>query len=214
MTDVRAALAKQYGPLPAGGWLLAIAGGVTVAVFVRRRAGNNTAAELDGENLPGDNTDTAPGVGNLAGTGGSTSTRPTSNDEWRLAVIPLLIAAGFAPLTVDAAVSHYLYGEPLSPSEQAVIAKALQIAGPPPEPVPPPVPGTSSTPVTTPPVRTPAPMPGSAAVLIGKLGADGSNGTYHHGPTPPKRWVPPPARTRLPIFPRPTPTRTTSGTFR
>lgn len=202
MTDVRAALAKQYGPLPAGGWLLAIGGGVAVAMFVRRRAQTNTAAELDGENLPGDNTDTAPGAGNLGAGGSSSPARPTTNDEWRLAVIPLLIAAGFAPLVVDSAVSHYLYGEPLSPAEQSVIAKALQIAGPPPEAVPPPTPGTSSTPTAEPVVRTPAPMPTTTGVWR----TGGGSGTTHR---PPVIHKPPPHK-----FPRPIPRPPRTGTFR
>lgn len=182
--NVPEALGKQYGPLPAGGWLLAAGAGVAVAVVVRRRAqaAPASAAELDATSLPGDNTSTAPGAGNLAGPSSDTTPATSSaavaldNDTWRGVVERQLLAEHYAPILVDTALSHYLIGAPLPPAEQVVIARALLIGGPPPVAPPPITPGTPPPtyhpPATRHPVAKPAPKPATYVIRRGDKLAD------------------------------------------
>lgn len=184
--DIPEALAKPVGPLPLGVWLLAVGGGLAVAVFVRRGAQNDAAeaeAELaeDDPSMPsfragtGNGVDsTWPGAGNLytqpsnptstaPGATDGTEPKPTTNEAWHALAIRRLLAKGYSPLLVDSALRDYLAGEQLSRAEQAVIAEALVIVGAPPVAPPPPLPGGPAVPEipTTPerPDRTPPQRP-------------------------------------------------------
>lgn len=168
MSDVQETFERKVGPLPLGIWVLAVAGGVAVAVFVRRNASTADPVLVDG--MPGDGSGpdlpgtTAPGAGNIYtpapsnpyGTDLSTP-GPTTNEEWARLAIQRLILKGYSPLLADTALRKYIGGSPLDTSEQAAVSEAMRLAGAPPQTLPP---TYGQGPITTNPGPiTPAPKP-------------------------------------------------------
>lgn len=151
-------LAKKVGPLPLGVWLLAIGGGIAVAVFVRRQAASS--AEDPGTGI---STDTAPGAGNLGADGldTPTPTRPTTNDEWYQKALDTILGThlGYSPTSVATALTKYLEGATLTTAEQAIVSMAIRLVGGP--PIPPPLPDPGNPPPPTPNPPPPKPMPGT-----------------------------------------------------
>lgn len=141
---LKSTLGKKVGPLPMGVWLLAIAGGLLVAVFIRRRS---VATPTDTQ----PSTDTQPGAGNLGGaapgTDGTNNTRPTTLEDWyRLGVDTMTaLSLGYDTGLVDRALRKYITGEALTTAEQAVVSIVIRLIGPPPVPVPLPPPGGGDT---------------------------------------------------------------------
>ena len=139
LDDVKKSLSHKIGPLPVGVWIAAIAGGLLIAYFVRKRSAAGDAAAGDERN-----TDTAPGVGGGAlGVGGvvDMTQRPTDNQSWLNIAVERLVGKGYNPLVVYSALSRYLAGGTLSAQDQAIVSAAIRELGPPPEYVPPPAPG-------------------------------------------------------------------------
>lgn len=150
---------EQVGPLPLGVWLLAIAGGVGVAFYARHAAPDTPADVID------DPLAVAPlpatqgalvGVNNSSSTGASSS--PTTNEEWVTAASRQLIAAGFSPTLVTAALVRYLRGDTLTAVEQQAVDAALRTLGPPPVPAEPPASSSTSTTVAAPSPLPPTPV--------------------------------------------------------
>lgn len=151
-----AALSKQIGPLPAGGWLVAIVGGVGVAVFIRRRANNaesyDAGLEAGEESVAGDATDgldgrgfqngeslTNQGSGNLYRNGGyavppTNNTPIRTNAEWKSRASTQLMLRGYVPWLVYAAIERWFAGKRLSGAQQNIINEAIGLVGPPPRP--------------------------------------------------------------------------------
>lgn len=156
--DLGETLGKRVGPLPVGVWILAIGGGLAVAVFVRSRAAGDEGAEL--EPGAGINTDTAPGAGNLAGVGDDdvpTTGRPTTNEEWFTQAVDAILGTrmGYNPSAVSAALTKYLDGQRLTVAENAIVSMAIRLIGPPPVPPPVPPPGDDDDPPNNPTPQTP-----------------------------------------------------------
>lgn len=156
--NIGEAMSKKVGPLPTGVWLLAVGGGIAVAVFVRRRAASS--AEDPGTGI---STDTQPGAGNLGqdDTGGDTpapSGRPTTNEDWFQQAYDAILGthAGYSPSLVTTALTKYLEGQTLTTAEQAIVSMALRLVGPPPVPPPLPEPGNPPPPSSTPPPPGPS----------------------------------------------------------
>lgn len=163
--DIPDALGKKVGPLPLGVWLLAVAGGVGVAWWVRSHGSSGGTDTVDPTVPDGTNYTQPNGVGqddsssdSSSGTG-SIAPAPTTNEEWGQQAIRQMIARGYDPTTVDKAIRDYLAGNTLTTVERALIAETLAVFGPPPVPPPPEVPGGTvdppTTPVTSPPKTTP-----------------------------------------------------------
>lgn len=155
-------LGKQVGPLPMGGWLVVVGGGLFIGVMINRSAAKKTSA-----NTPVQLAESGVGTG-----GGdflpitppsptdTTTTADNTNRDWGIKAVTWLIAQKFDPGTSDNAVRKYLYGENLTIQEQMLINMVLVHFGPPPEPLPPVVVPTIPPPVVTPPpVVKPPPPP-------------------------------------------------------
>lgn len=159
--DIKAALSKRIGPLPLGGWLLAVAGGLGISWWIR----NNGDSGQTGEPMDPGSITTAGGTpvgmggaavsdpaypGNTtgptdpdnAGTG-TTGTAITTNGQWRQQAIKYLVGAGLSGIFAERTVTKYLAGQPLVDWEAKRISAALAAIGP--------------TPVAVPPVRLVAP---------------------------------------------------------
>ena len=159
-------LAKQYGPLPLGAWIILVGGALGIAWYTNKK---NKAAQPVGivEDTSG-----AGGVG----TGGvsqwvqnnpppeEVAPVPTNNVEWARKAINWLIAQGYDASMADTAIRKYLESTPLSLSENALVKSALMKLGSPPEPLPTPPdlptpPAPAPAPSSPPPAPPPAPAP-------------------------------------------------------
>lgn len=144
-------LAKKYGPLPFGAWLVVIA----VTAYVARRlvkgqqAAKDAEANLSPEGYVVDSQGTEfpsiykgtgggvyPGVGSVYGAGSSGSTvtpvTETSNEPWLRRAAEKLQAAGmWDPVFVQSALGKYISGADLNQREQAVVNQAIQVEGQP-----------------------------------------------------------------------------------
>lgn len=156
-------LSKKMGPLPTGVWIIIIAGGLAVGYFINKRSSANAAA------APTQVAETGSGLG---GSGfdvvsppppaAPTDTTPETNESWRMKVTNWLIAKNYDPAQADTAVRAYLYGQPLTAAQQAIINIALVQFGVPPEPIP-------GLPDTNPPIN-PTPVPTAPSPVSGLTG--------------------------------------------
>jgi hypothetical protein len=134
-------LGKQVGPLPMGGWLVVIAGGLGVGYVINKNmAKNNAASEDDPTQLT--ESGTGGGGGQFIYTPPSTGgqdTAPETNATWGTKAKNWLIAPpqSIAPSTADNAIRKYLSGQSLSVSERAIVDLALVRFGVPPDFIPP-----------------------------------------------------------------------------
>ena len=150
MPDV---LTRKVGPLPVGVWVVALAGGIGVAVVIRRRAADSTA--IDPAAAPGDTadmtadpatggaaggipwasgvTDTNPGAGNL-GPGPIADGPITTNAQWRHRVATVLTREGYHGALVENALARWFNGKTLTAPQRNVIDEAIARVGPPPHP--------------------------------------------------------------------------------
>lgn len=147
-------MGKMIGPLPLGGWLVVVTGGLGIAYYTRHSGSAAPAAA-------------APVVNDPTGVGGSgmwsdltvptTSTGsvadPTTNDEWAVKAIKTLIGIGYPAINVDQAIRRYIAGETLAANEAAMVNAAIALIGPTPQVLPPP---TTGIPTTPPPAPKPA----------------------------------------------------------
>jgi hypothetical protein len=149
-------LGKMVGPLPLGGWLLVVAGGLGVGYVINRNAGKPAADT----NSPVQLAESGVGMGGMQ----LIETPPQfttpeeeveSNQQWGRKVAEWLVAQNLAsPTVVQQAVNKFLTGLPLNPQETALIGMAIPKFGVPPE----------GTPVVeTPPPTTEPPPPSTSA---------------------------------------------------
>lgn len=162
---------KKVGPLPAGVWLVLLAG--LVWYYQRQRAGTSAATSTPGANQQ---TDPAGNVGSIdpatgyvygtpedkaalaannADTGstdgsGSSTVAGTyaDNQAWASAAINYLVGIGIDPTAANSAIEQFLASQPLTTQQQADVNSAIQRLGAPPSP---PQPGTAPSPIVTPP---------------------------------------------------------------
>ena len=148
MEQLRRALTREVGPLPVWGWLLALVGGLVAGLYFRRAFGAGYTAEPDGDQAdlepvepfaPGDD---PAGAVVLGGTGPTVSQPSpiTTNDEWRRAGLARLVSENYGALAADRALGRYLAESQLTPAEEAMIQRVLELIGPPPDPPGPPLP--------------------------------------------------------------------------
>lgn len=130
-------LSKQIGPLPLGGWIAVIAGGLGIAYFINRDQSNSSSGPVRVAE---------PGVG--TGGGQFIETPPSevdtsgpeleeTNANWGRKATDWLIGQGNDPGLSDNAIRKYLSSEELNSQEQSLIDQALREFGTPPEPLAP-----------------------------------------------------------------------------
>lgn len=167
---------RRIGGFTVGTWALILAGGIGLAVVVRRSGlfDSSAPAPIDDPTAGSGLADgTVPGgytaAGALAGSGGASGSpgtdarQVTDNQSWRRLVTDALIGEGMPPAIVDQALGNYLSGYGLTVQEKAIVAMALRRGGTPPEGAPP---------ITDAPVQTPSGGPG-----IGTPTPPADNGT-------------------------------------
>lgn len=131
-------LGQQVGPLPLGGWVAVIGGGLGIAYFINRNQAAGDAKAVQ---------QTESGVGTGGGQfiyepptvidNGEGEVIEETNTSWGVKAQTWLIAQGHNPGTSVNAVNKFLSGENLSVQEQSLIDLVLVKLGPPPEPLPP-----------------------------------------------------------------------------
>lgn len=159
---IKGALSKKLGPMPVGGWLLAVVGGVVVALYFRNKSSANATDLPDATDTPGDFTandgfdqadpgGTNPGVGGgqpVVGVdqGGNPATPPTvvhhgaaelarkakTNAGWEDHAVDAMVAIGFGRAHTRDALDVYLHGKQPTAGQELVIAATLSRCGPPP----------------------------------------------------------------------------------
>jgi hypothetical protein len=192
-------LGKMVGPLPLGGWLAVVGGGlglaykahkVAPAATVKAASGSVTAADGTVGNLSGQYVSGAGGVVRGAtvtlpgtpATGGTTTYAPQiqSNEDWLRQAVLDLVGRGYVGYTAQQALQSYLEGNQLSADQARIVESALRIEGPPPfspvlapAPIPDPGPMRPSVPIAAPTPAAPAPAtPPAAATTCPNLPAD------------------------------------------
>lgn len=172
--DVPDSLERKIGPLPAGVWLLAIGGGLALSYFLNRSDGGGDEGPAEPSNVAstrfaagpvmiiddvptGDEFDRQPrgdqGTGDV-------EVGIQTNAQWERKAHERLADEGYDPLSIARALARYLTGEPVTVKDKAIIRRALQLVGLPPNPVPPlrnrPKPRTKKQPKPEPsPTKTP-----------------------------------------------------------
>lgn len=177
MTDITETLAKPIGPLPLGGWILAVAGGVGVAVIVRRRslASPDPATAAPDESLTisggsaadGTLDNTQPGTGNMYqpnvygdGTVDNVD-RPSTNSEWRQRAVTVLSQNGINGAAANVALTNYVNGKVLTQPQTDMVAAAIRLVGAPPDSITPVTAVTARPPAARKPVDKPGPNVGT-----------------------------------------------------
>lgn len=149
MNEAKKFLTKKVGPLPAWGWILALVGGILLAIVIKRALGTGSSSDSSSDVAdPADpGTPLLPsypgGVGAIGLPGSGTTVTPaepepiTDNNQWRSAALRFLVAAGTNPATADRALAKYLEGRRLSVEQQRLISTVLGSSlGLPPDPPP------------------------------------------------------------------------------
>ncbi len=171
-SGIGAALTKKIGPLPGYIWVVGIVGLYAVYRLWSRRGSGviPTGIGLDPTHLATDASmlpsPSLPASASPSGIPGS-----QTNAQWARQAAQELIAQGVDPVEVENALSNYLNGKDLTAAQKAIVSKALQEIGSPPEGV-----LTVSAPATP----TPAPVPAPAE--------KGWPGYSSGAPEPPTRW--------------------------
>lgn len=162
---VTSLLTRKVGPLPIGVWIIAVGGGIGIAVYMRRNGGGGvdpgvTGVEDQGIGEQGGNTSTPPGVGGGLGNNiAPLPSAPTTNDEWLQRAADHLVGKGLSGSQVAYSLSRWLEGESLSAQDRAIVDMAIAAVGNPPV-SPPPAANKPPDPPTVPPRHIP-PMPGT-----------------------------------------------------
>lgn len=145
MFDLPDFAAKDIGPLPAWGWMVAAVGGIGLGWGIRRAtdgrsaAGKGSSAGGSVADLPGF-TAGAGGVGvsQTAGVGAGRidfeAVGFDSNLEWRQAALELAIDSGWNATAADQALTQYLNGDPMTAEVASLIDLVLPDIGLPPSP--------------------------------------------------------------------------------
>ncbi len=175
---IGSALTKKIGPLPGYAYVMAFVGIYAVYYIWQKKTAAPASAVMP-ETMSMD----PSSIGGAASAGiiqTPNGTPPvTTNAQWARVAAMELVNSGDDPLSVDAALSDYLNGKALSPTEQQIVAKALQLIGQPPEGViapvitPTPMPTlpapsapTMPHPAPAPPATQPAPAPAPRTYVV------------------------------------------------
>jgi hypothetical protein len=148
-------LGKQVGPLPLGGWLAVVAGGLGIGIYMNKRQAANDTASTAAPTGSAQLTESDVGEGGTQyvytppqpATGISDESQ--TNDEWGRQVINWLVGTMNVPgTTASNTVARYLDRQVLTATELAQMNLAIGHFGAPPEPLAPvdQPPGDTTTP--------------------------------------------------------------------
>lgn len=152
-------LTRKVGPAPVWVYMVGVAAlYVAYRYYAASKASSTTAVDSSGSTIDSTAPVTNDGSGGGSGpvSSGTIVTGPanaTSNAQWGELVAADMIANGGNPVDINNAISDYLNGKALSPTEQNIISSILSKYGPPPEGLIP----ITAAPVA--PVATPTPVP-------------------------------------------------------
>jgi LysM repeat protein len=139
--DMGKGLKKQVGPLPLGVWIAVILGGFGIAYIINKRAGGSapTSSPADfGSATSGTGTGSTSTWAANQPPGSPSTPMISTNVQWEQAAARYLLTLNPANgLLIDSAMRKYLFNEPLSTAESALINAAIGQFGLPPEPLPP-----------------------------------------------------------------------------
>lgn len=158
-------LGKQVGPLPLGGWIVVVAGGLGIGYMINRRMASAPTEDPSSQQL------TETGVGLGGGqmiydppSSGSGSDVIETNASWGRKAIQHLIAMNYDANTADSAINKYLTGRARTTAEKAMVALVLATLGPPPESVP-----VVEDEPTAPPTTRPGPPAAPTGIRVDRL---------------------------------------------
>lgn len=141
--EIGSAFTKKIGPLPGWVWAALVVGAAYGVYWYKGRNGGATAtgnATTD-SNYVDPNAGGFPslgGIGSVVTGGTGTVTQPqgttvSTNPQWGRAVVQNAVSGGTDATLASNAVSNYLNGSPLTPSQQGVITAGIGALGVPPE---------------------------------------------------------------------------------
>jgi hypothetical protein len=161
--EVTSFLKQKAGPLPVGVWIIAVGGGIGIALYMRRNAAASSAADVPTgdpttDYTQGGNTSTPAGAGNLGASNVTPlPTAPADNDEWMQRAANYLVAKGVSGSLAQNVLSRFLGGDTLDNQDRAIVDIAIAAVGNPPT-APPPAANKPPVPPVVPPRQVP-PMP-------------------------------------------------------
>lgn len=155
----------MMGPLPLGGWVAVVGGGLGLA-YVAKRGGGDDEELIEPVVPVYPATPATAGARNLAPALPDNTQAPppiTDNGEWMSVAVRKLTTLGYAPYTTQQCLARYLEGVIQGGDCVAIIDKALTLVGPPPTgapvnqfPMAPPVANAPPKPTTPPKTTAPA----------------------------------------------------------
>lgn len=153
------AASKKLGPLPAGVWVVVIAGGFAVAYFVnKRRPSTGGEPMVDTGGVPGVGVGgVQPGFIPVNPPTTPAEDKPRDNETWLTKAIGALLGKGYNPVTATLALRKWLAGNNITQSESLIVQEAIKLIGPP--PLAPAGGGVIPDPTTPTPTPTPTPSP-------------------------------------------------------
>lgn len=131
---------KMYGPLPLGGWVAAVAGGLVIMQLNKNSSGGNATG---GYSMISNSTQDGVGEGGSGMWVDINANTPTSvgyseianNEDWIKASINYLISEGYDGAAASNALNRYVTGYELNDQEAALLKLAMIKLGAPPSPV-------------------------------------------------------------------------------
>lgn len=139
--NIGSAFTKKIGPLPGWAWVVIVVGGAYAVYFYKKKTGTATPVNNSAGVTVDPNAGAFPTVGGGAvtsATGNGSVTQPqgnviSTNAQWGRLVVQNAVAGGTDAALASNAVSSYLNGGSLSPSQQGVITAGISALGVPPE---------------------------------------------------------------------------------
>lgn len=128
-------LGQMIGPLPLGGWVAVVGGGLGLAYVAKRSGGGGDAEEVPEAPPPYPAIPGTAGPRNLPAAPPDTTQAPppiTDNGEWISQAVRQLTTLGYAPYTTQQCLARYLEGVIQGGDCVAIIDKAILLVGPPP----------------------------------------------------------------------------------
>lgn len=135
MPEGAEAFTKKIGPFPGYVWVIGVAG-IGWIIYLKKKQSVSAAvtAPSGAETVFPSTYGNAPGTNNSTGLvqSGAMSTATPSNDSWAKMVTDALITAGGDPTNISNAISTWLSGGNLDPTQQAIVNTVERQYGTPP----------------------------------------------------------------------------------
>jgi hypothetical protein len=132
-------LGQMVGPLPLGGWVAVVGGGLGLAYVARRRGdGGDEEEVIIPEVAPFPSTPATSGPRLLSPALPAEPSAPpiTDNGEWVSLAIRALVTKGYSPYQTQQCLQRFLEGVIQGEPCASIVSAAIQAVGPPPNPAP------------------------------------------------------------------------------